>query len=259
MRYHEAPAPAPLDPWVRCFWFLTTAGVDPQPVVPDGRLEIVLHRAAPFGEVLANGAIRCQDAVMVSGQLTRPIELTSCGPADIIGIRFRTAGGRDLLGLPLGDLINRVIPLSELDPALVTALERAAHTGEPVSAITAVLLSRLQAYRHPASAEAVSRLARGETVAHVSRALGVSIRTLERHVRDDTGLPPKMLQRVMRFRTLYTMLLEGQGTWARAAARAGYYDQTHANRDFHQFTGGSPREHFERDHALAQAFLSHFS
>ncbi len=259
MRYFEAPAPSALDPWVRCFWFLTTDRVEPQPIVPDGRLEIVLHRATPFGEVLASGAIRCQDVVMVSGQLTRPIEVTPCGPADIIGIRFHTAGARDLFGLPLGNLVDQVIPLRELDPALVTALERAAHCEEPVSAITSVLLGRFRAHRHSASAEAVSRLARGETVGRVSNALGMSTRTLERHIRDDTGLPPKVLQRVMRFRTLYAMLQQGEGTWAGAAARAGYYDQTHANRDFHQFAGSSPREHFRRDPEIAKAFLSHFS
>ena len=85
----------------------------------------------------------------------------------------------------------------------------------------------------------------------------MSTRTLERHIRDDTGLPPKVLQRVMRFRTLYAMLQLGEGTWASAAARAGYYDQTHANRDFHQFAGSSPRAHFRRDPEIANAILSH--
>ena len=259
MRYSEVPPPTTLEPWVRCFWFLTADSVGSQPIVPDGRLEIVLHRATPFGEVLADGVIRRQEDVMVSGQLTRPIELTPRGRADIIGIRFRTVGARDLLRIPLGHLMDQVIPLRELDPALVNALESAAHSEEPVPAITAVLNSRIRAYRHAASVEAVSRLARGETVADVSRALGLSTRTLERHVGDDVGLQPKVLQRVMRFRTLYAMLLLGRGSWASAAAWAGYYDQSHANRDFHQFAGSTPREHFRRDPEMANAFLSHSS
>ncbi len=259
MRYSEALPPVALSPWIRCFWFLTTNDNEPQPVVPDGRLEIVLHRARPFSAVCAGGSLRLQEPVMVSGQLTRPIALVPGGRSDVVGIRFRTAGARDLLRLPLGELTDRVIPLKELDPTIATALHRAAHSADPLSGITAVLVNQIRAYRHTASVVAVSRLARGETVASVSQFLGLSIRTLERYVRDDTGLPPKVLQRIMRFRTLYNVLQVHRGAWARAAVQAGYYDQTHANRDFRQFAGSSPGEHFSTPPEIAKAFLSHSS
>jgi AraC-like DNA-binding protein len=228
-------------------------------VVPDGRLEIVLHRGDPFGQLLPNGDVRVQDAVMLSGQLTGPLGLLPRGPADIIGIRFRTAAARDLLALPLAELTDRVIPLRDVAASMAAALREAAHSTDPVRALSAALLARMRVHRHSMSSETVSRLARGDRIEAVARELRVSTRTLERRVRDDTGLSPKILQQVMRFRTLYALLQSGAANGARAAAIAGYYDQTHANRDFRRFAGSSPSEHFAADPALARAILSHSS
>jgi AraC-like DNA-binding protein len=68
-----------------------------------------------------------------------------------------------------------------------------------------------------------------------------------------------VLQRIMRFRTLYNLLQGRKGAWASAAVQAGYYDQPHANRDFRQFAGSNPSKHFARTPEIAQAFLSHSS
>jgi AraC-like DNA-binding protein len=260
MHYREVRPPEPLDRWVKCFWFLTANGVDgPQPVVPDGRLEIVLHRGEPFGQLLPNGEVRKQEEAMLSGQLTGLLGLLPGGPADIIGIRFRTAGARDLLALPLAELTDRVVPLGDVAASMASVLREAAHSADPVRALSAELLARARRHRHSMTSEAVLRLARGERIAAAARELGVSTRTLERRVCDDTGLPPKILQQVMRFRKLYALLQSGAANGARAAAIAGYYDQTHANRDFRRFAGSSPSEHFASDPALARAILSHSS
>jgi AraC-like DNA-binding protein len=260
MHYSELRPLAPLDRWVRCFWFLSgSGGGEPQPVVPDGRLEIIIHRADPFGQVLPGGTVQPQQSVMVSGQITRPVMLSPSGHADIIGIRFRTAAARDLLGLPLAELTNRVVALHEVSSALAARLEHAASSEDPLGALTAVLLEQQRASAHVSTAAAVVRLAEGESIFAVARALGSSIRTLERRVREDTGLAPKTLQRVLRFRRFYTLLQSGSTSGARAAAGAGYYDQAHANRDFRRFAGSSPTEHFGTDPHLALAMLSHSS
>jgi AraC-like DNA-binding protein len=260
VHYRELPPPPPLDRWIRCFWFLTTSDGGPaQPVVPDGRLEIVLHRADPFGQVMPDDTVRAQQAVMVSGQITRPVVLRPLGPADIIGIRFRTAGARDLLGLPLAELTDHVVPLRDVAGSLARVLETAARSEDPVRALSGALHERMRTRAHASTSAAVEGLARGERVADVARRTGLTARTLERRVRDDTGLSPKTLQQVMRFRVLYALLQSGAANGASAAATAGYYDQTHANRDFRRFAGASPTEHFAADPQLARAILSHSS
>src|SRR4026209_2225294 len=100
--YSELPAPPPLDALIHCFWFLRgpMGGAPAQPVLPDGRMEIVLHLAEPFAEVDSSGVPRSQPAALLAGQLTRPIHLMPRGDSDVIGIRFRSAGARSLLGFP---------------------------------------------------------------------------------------------------------------------------------------------------------------
>jgi AraC-like DNA-binding protein len=253
--YREVPAPPPLDRWVRCFWFLRSDRGAPQPVVPDGRLEIVVHRGEPFGRVRDDGTVERQEPVVVSGQITRPVVLASPDGADIVGIRFRTAGARDLLGLPLGGLRDWLVPLQDIHPPLALRLRDAAHDPRRLAR---VLLDCVRPRTHRDTADAVRRLERGEAVAAVGRALRICARTLERRVRDDVGLPPKPLQAVQRFRRYYALLLGGMGG-SQAALTAGYYDQSHADRDFRRLAGTSPSAHFGGESGLAAAILSHSS
>ncbi|MGQ0639720.1 MAG: DUF6597 domain-containing transcriptional factor [Gemmatimonadaceae bacterium] len=60
MEYLELAAPPPLGALVRCFWFLRGDDLraDPQVIVPDGRLEIVLHLGDPFQRVEEEGGVR---------------------------------------------------------------------------------------------------------------------------------------------------------------------------------------------------------
>ncbi len=255
MEYREIPVPPPLDRWVRCLWYLRHDRAGPAPVVPDGRLEIVVHRGEPFTQLLDDGTTRRQEAVMVSGQLTRSLRLAPTGRADIVGVRLRTAAARDLLGIALDRLTDRVIPLHDLAPGLARMLREDARDPERLAR------RLLEAVRHradPRSGEAVRRLERGERVAAVANALAMSTRTLERRMLADTGLPPKVLQSVQRFRKYYAMLSTGSGG-AGAALSAGYYDQSHANRDFRVMAGASPSVHFAGHSELARALLSQTS
>ena len=101
MDSQDSPPPPPLAGWIRTFWRLRGHGLGQQPVVPDGRMEIVIHLADCFHQIDASGNSSAQDEVMLAGQLTAPLLLAAGASADGIGSRFRTAGARALLGIPL--------------------------------------------------------------------------------------------------------------------------------------------------------------
>jgi hypothetical protein len=50
MEYRETPPPPARRPFVRTYWTLSGpgAGSAPQPVLPDGSSELIVHRARPF-------------------------------------------------------------------------------------------------------------------------------------------------------------------------------------------------------------------
>ena len=263
MRYLElAPAP-PLDELVHCFWFLTGDGTEPaQRVVPDGRVELIIHRGEPFSRVDERGNALPQAAALVAGQLTAPIRLSPRGTVDVAGVRFRSAGARSVVGLPLDELAGRVDALNEVRPALAAALQRAAALERSPAACAAAFAGVLCGFvraEPPRLVRAAVRAlgaTRSGSVGAIARDLGTTARTLERQLPAEVGLSPKLLQRVLRFRRAFRILdSTSPGLWGSVAVAAGYYDQAHMIREFRGFAGAPPTAFFHVDPGLARAFV----
>src|SRR5690348_7963231 len=95
MRYAEyRPSPA-LARVVDCYWMLEGHGTGvPEPIIPDGRVEIVLHYGVRFERHHLDGAIERQPASLLVGQLLAPICLGCRGLAGVAAIRLRPAAAR---------------------------------------------------------------------------------------------------------------------------------------------------------------------
>lgn len=264
MDYLELPAPPPLDAIVHCFWFLRRAEAagEPQVIVTDGRLEIILHRGDPFQRRDAQGTWQAQAPTLVSGQLSAPLTLRATGWTDLVGIRFRTAAASTVLRFPLARLADRVEPLGDLMPRLAEALHVAgAGTSQPsalVALLSAVLLKHAVQPPDALAAAAVQALDQPQApgVEQLAKELGMSARSLKRRVLAATGTSPVRLRRTLRFRRAFRLIDQAPaGAGARIAAQAGYYDQAHMLRDFHQFAGAPPAAFFREDPALARVML----
>jgi AraC-like DNA-binding protein len=265
MVYAELPPPPSVSPFVRCFWFLrgTFSPTEPQTVVSDGRIEIILHLANPFSRIEAPGQAAIQDKVVVSGQITRPVRVHGNGEGDLVGIRFRTSAASALFRLPIAELTDRVESLDAISRPLSRALAGAgAQFDAPHDRVRAlsVVLEGFTARSPDRAVGAATRHLDGHpqpSVHDVARTLGFSVRTLERRVLDATGLSPAVLRRVLRFRRAYRLLdATPRGRWGAVAAHAGYTDQAHLIRDFRQFAGATPTDFFQSDPALASAIMA---
>jgi AraC-like DNA-binding protein len=231
-------------------------------VVPDARAEIVLHLGEPFRLVDECGAARRQARALAAGQLLGPIRLEPSSEADVVGIRFRSEAAGAALGPSLADLTGLVAPLAEVNRTMEgRLLDAVARDAAPVhrAAALSAALSRL-ALKPPgplvhravtALSEASGRPAR---IQRLARALGTTTRTLERRVRDATGLSPGLLLAISRFRRAFRALGRAPaGSWARVAVDSGYYDQAHLIREFRRFAGAPPGRFFQVDAELARA------
>ena len=63
-------------------------------------------------------------------------------------------------------------------------------------------------------------------------------------------MTPKAFARVLRFEHSLTMMRKDGASLASVAEAAGYYDQSHLNRDFRVMAGASPRA-FLRDRSTS--------
>ena len=161
-----------------------------------------------------------------------------------------------LLGVPLHEIANRTVSLADLlgreADELVERLAGLPSWDARFALLDATLHARLRDARTPSPsiAWALRRLQAsggGLGVAELAGELGCSRRHLVAGFREQVGLPPKRLARILRFeRVLSRLEREGGARLGDIAADCGYYDQPHLNRDFRQFTGSSPGEWLAR-------------
>jgi AraC-like DNA-binding protein len=174
------------------------------------------------------------------------------GQSGGVQIDFTLLGARLFLGRPLRELANRVVPLGDLLGAEAGRLEARLYDAPSWEARFALLDDEIG--RRIVSGDALSRtvrcawwrLARTAGQASISAIvndLGCSQRHLIDRFREEIGLPPKTVGRVLRFGQAVNLLREGRvRRLADIAAACGYYDQAHFIRDAREFAGATPSE-----------------
>jgi len=85
------------------------------------------------------------------------------------------------------------------------------------------------------------------TIGEMAAEIGFSRKHLTAQVREQLGLPPKMVARVLRFnRAIRAAEVGNEAGWAAIAQDCGYFDQPHFIRDFVAFSGMTPSEFHRR-------------
>ena len=267
MQYREsAPLPA-LAPFVEKVWTLegrAEPGDPPQPVMPDGRPELVMHFGDPFA-LVTDGTATLQPSIVYAGQLPAQLLLQPTGRIAIVSIRFYPHGAAALFRIPQHRLLGAPLPLDALDPRLALELRDVPNqTGDLNAAalLAQELLLRWMAPERidPRVAHAVWIITRSRgriPIERVAEASGVTRRHLEKRFLDHVGLTPKRLARIARFQHALQLLESGGARpGADAAAACGYADQAHFIRDFRSLAGCPPTAHLLRRAELTRLFVS---
>jgi AraC-like DNA-binding protein len=247
VQYRELPLPAPLDRWVECLWTVeapasSAAAFDT--IVPDGCPELILQLGDRY-ESADGEQVAVQPAAFLMGALSGPLRVRPLGRTRTVGLRFRPGGLASFLRVPLHELTDRAVPIADVFGAAGAELaERAANArggDDLVHAAGRFLRARLaprQGGRTLAGALVRSR-GRSSVDALATHA-GVSARHLERVFRDQVGLSPKRLARVVRLQEVLRRVAAAPERWVDVALDCGYADQAHLSRDFRALTGESP-------------------
>ncbi|WP_432052528.1 helix-turn-helix domain-containing protein [Streptomyces xiamenensis] len=169
--------------------------------------------------------------LIVMGPRTRAAYHAGGAGHSCVRVRMRPGRAQALLGRPLRDLADRVLPLRALP-----GLDIDQFATDPVTALDGAW-SGLPG--PPARLDEAARLLAGGTVAAAAARLNLSERRLHTLFLDGTGLSPKRFARIDRLRTV---LAAGAvpGRWADIAASAGYYDQSHMTGEFRRLMGVPP-------------------
>jgi AraC-like DNA-binding protein len=250
MEFGFYPTPPSLNTAVKALWFArgTRAEFDvPEPIVPDGCVEVVLNLADRFVQVDAGGALQPRDLLV--GQMTRPTVASPTGEVDLMGIRFWPGRAGAVLRTPMWELQDQLIAASSVLPVFdslaedLGALPRARRVSH-LAGVLAPYCARVVPNRLRNVDAALSRIAAShgtESISALAAAVGVTRRHLERQFREQVGLGVKQAARITRIQSVLGLLQSRPSlSGAEIAARFGYSDQAHLIHECRALTGATP-------------------
>jgi AraC-like DNA-binding protein len=217
--------------------------------VPQQQVTVILNLGEPL-TVGGPGTPPAAHGSFVAPLNESPAVTEFSGVSRGIQVDLAPFAARALVGRPLDHLDALVVDLDDvLGPGadlLVERLHDAPDWDARFDLLDALIARRVEAAGPPPpdAAWAWSRL--GQTggrlpIGALTRELGCSRRHLSARFRDQVGLPPKAVARIMRFRRVLDLLARDDGSClAEIAQDCGYYDQAHLNRDFRDLAGTTP-------------------
>ncbi len=174
--------------------------------------------------------------------------INSAGGAECVQIDFTPPGAFRFFGLPMSEIAGRMVTLDELVDSGIAELRRrladAPTWRHRLDIAETFVLDRLLASEpgDPAVEWAFGAILarRGHMrVGDLAHRLGWSRKHLNARFRDEIGIGPKAVARMMRFNRALALARRGGG-WADIAAECGYADQAHLVREFREFAGRPP-------------------
>ena len=172
-------------------------------------------------------------------------QVTTEHPGRSLGMQVNLdpLAARALVGTPLLELAHRTVPLEEvLDPFLVERLATADDWDSRFALLDRALAPRLadlRPSREVAWAWQRLRATHGQVaVGELATELSWSRKRIVARFRDEIGLPPKTLARLLRFE--HARELAGTMSWGELACECGFSDQSHLIAEFRRITGRTP-------------------
>ncbi len=257
--YRELAAPPGLEHVVDASWVYET----PAALT---RAHAVTHRVLPelgislFFECWrdSTGRVLFGDLAL-QGPIRRVQLFTPAGSQRIEAVRVKPEWCRNLFGADAGEhadgiALYRAIGRARAD-RLYERLMKTMSTGDSLRQLLREVRERYDHVSHSrplrvanGAAELIRASGREVALSRVARRIGVTERHLRRVLRVATGIGPKQFHRVHRLNHAVSAAdRSARPAWARIAAEAGYFDQSHMIQEFRAITGRAPGElHLER-------------
>ncbi len=233
LEYFEVPPPPALADTVECFWKSNQMFKAPYKhvVPPDGCADLLFTRTGGVSNL------------QFVGPMTKPTGFTLPPGQLSVAVRFHPGCWTHLVHLDADLLTDRIVPFETVALRAGHCLsEQLSNQAEPEH-----LIRILAASIRPKTPSRLSSVLRylAQSPQQVSLDalafnVGLSTRQFRRCIRQDTGLSPKLLARICRFRCAAARLRSGEESHADLAASCGYFDQSHFIAEYRHFTGQTP-------------------
>lgn len=217
----------------------------------DAGPKISFNLADPVDFVLENSQVVRASKGSVCGVLTRNYWVCLTGEIMRFGVQFHPGGAYPFFPFSPKTLTDHLVDIEKIwrksGRLLSETMQCSDRTSkERIRLMEAFLFRRLEQYEKvdPVfnKAAMVIRSRQGQVcLKKLANDVGLSFKQLERKFVENSGILPKRLCRIIRFRYLFEHITaHPTDKWVDTALACGYYDQAHLIHDFKLFTGMSP-------------------
>lgn len=201
--------------------------------------------------------------IFLHGASTFCFEKKLTGNVKIISVHFRPTAICSLFGIAGHELANNVTDLDSLcKNHLSEQLLNAADTAERIALLNNFLTAQWRQHQSVNTAKtqyALKLLQEGDMTASLQllqQQLHMTERSLERLFREQIGLSPKLISRIIRFQKAVNALSHPQAeSLAAIAYKYDYADQSHFIREFRTFSGTTPQQFRQQAGAGVENFV----
>ncbi|HZX59437.1 MAG TPA: helix-turn-helix domain-containing protein [Mucilaginibacter sp.] len=251
MEYKIIPPPKHLRELVQCFWTLDSSPNEPVPkdyfLMADSCPEIIFQYNEGFQSYSPQSArIRFQHSVHGKFDVASKV--------GFFGVRLFPHAVNQLLNIRADEVVNDVFDFSDLfkreGADLADQVYNAIDAPERVARVSYYLTKKASQHKiDPLKyfVDQVLQSAGAIDIQAIQQESGLSVKQFERRFKAIAGFPPKYFARISRFQAVkYHYALGRVSSMTSLAYSCNYYDQSHFNREFKEFSGVQPLQYFKR-------------
>lgn len=259
MQFHFHIPAFPVNQWVESFiWYADFSpefGIER--LLPDGATHLLIELQDKDYYIFENESLAKQQRCLrawVSGMHNRLITISSLPNASMLVVRFRPGGSFPIFQIPVDALANTVVDAEQIFGAEIHDLrERMQEAHGPHAIIEAAgkwLMRRAANLSDPAIAvsqkiaELIHQNPTLGKLSEIEESSGYSQKQFIHLFKKHVGMSPKQYQRVARFNHVLQEIEQQQSVnWTTLSLDTGFYDQSHFNHEFKQFSGLNPSQY----------------
>lgn len=257
----------PLTAFIRFYYSITTeASADPFAFTnhPQGSMDLVFLLQGRAGMQGTTKELTWFEKIFAVGLKYDHFTFHFEPGTKVFGVVFEAESYRRLFNFPMNEIAHQGIDVTdelqrEFGP-IHEQLALARNDNENCKLLNNFFTSQLSLFDSgPDSVEQIIKHIRQQkgliSVSKLADEANMSIRTLQRHIKDRLGISPKSYSRIARFNYAMSLLQEHPNyDWQDILYQCGYFDQMHFIKDFRKFTGQTPAKFLESELPLVDLF-----
>ena len=256
--------------FVKYYWLVevedTTKSDSIAKISPSGYPEIIFH----FGDSVSIHTSECHlrgetTHAIVAGQITQPVYINLNKDLNCLCVKLQPYALSSLFRINSLEFTNRAISLNEISSAIIPKqiYDELSETIDDSLKIAIIenhlrkLLNRNDNFFCPVTSFVIECFRNNSLkINELSQALKISSRSLERKIKENVGVSPKMLYRIIRFNKTYNLIKYNREiNLQEITFLLGYFDLSHMIKEFKEFTGSSPLCYLKKENP----YNSHFA